>query len=68
VRYVTPQTVREFLTAHPDRPALFLLELTGGDVTALHQDSLRALRQFGYCAARGFSCPDTGWLTVLTRC
>jgi 4-amino-4-deoxy-L-arabinose transferase-like glycosyltransferase len=66
-QYVTPQAVRGFLRAHPDRPGLFLLELTGGDVPALHQDSLRAFRQFGYCAARIFSYPDTGWLTVLTR-
>ena len=68
VQYVTPQAVRGFLRAHPNRPAVFLLELTGGDVTALHQDSLRTLRQFGYCATREFSYPDTGWLTVLTRC
>jgi 4-amino-4-deoxy-L-arabinose transferase-like glycosyltransferase len=68
VEYVTPQAVRGFLRAHPRSPAVFLLELTGGDVTALHQDSLRTLRQFGYCATRRFSYPDTGWLTVLTRC
>jgi hypothetical protein len=64
---VTPATVDAFLRAHSRSPAVFLLELTGGDVTALHRASLRTLGQFGYCAARTFSYPGTGRLTVLTR-
>ena len=54
-----------FLRAHPHRPAVFLLELTGGGVA--HRDSLRTLRGFGYCATRAFSYPETGRLTMLTR-
>jgi 4-amino-4-deoxy-L-arabinose transferase-like glycosyltransferase len=65
VLYVTPAAVGAFLRAHPHSPAVFLLELTGGD--GAHRDSLRTLRQFGYCATRGFSYADTGRLTMLTR-
>jgi hypothetical protein len=65
VLYVTPAAVDAFLRAHPHSPAVFLLELTGGD--AAHRDSLRTLRGLGYCAARAFSYADTGRLTMLTR-
>lgn len=65
VVYVTPAAVDAFLRAHPHSPAVFLLELAGGDVA--HRESLRTLRRFGYCATRVFSYPDTGRLTMLTR-
>jgi 4-amino-4-deoxy-L-arabinose transferase-like glycosyltransferase len=63
--YVTPATVDAFFRAHPHGPAVFLLELSGGEVS--HRESLRTLRLFGYCATRKFSYPDTGRLTMLTR-
>lgn len=62
---ITPAAVDALFHAHPHSPAVFLLELAGSG--PLHTESLRTLRQFGYCATRSFSYPGTGRLTVLTR-
>jgi len=63
--YVTPSAVGALFRAHPHSLAVFLLELSGGEVS--HRESLRTLRRLGYCVSRKFSYPDTGRLTMLTR-
>jgi hypothetical protein len=68
VIHVTPGAVDRFLAAHPHSPAVFLLEYNvpgGAFPRPLHQESLRTLRQFGYCPTREVRYPDTGRLTVL---
>jgi hypothetical protein len=68
VIYVTPGAVDRFLAVHPRSPVVFLLEYNisgGGFPPALHQESLRTLRRFGYCPTRQVSYPNTGHLTIL---
>lgn len=73
VAYVTPGAVGRFLSAHPGSPAIFLLEFNlpgngsggGGFPRWAHQESLRTLRRFGYCAVSDIAYPITGHLTVL---
>jgi hypothetical protein len=70
VLFVTPAAVGRFLAAHPHSPAIFLLELNlpgGAFPPALHEESLRTLRRFGYCPAREFAYAVTGHMTVLDR-
>ena len=65
---VTPGAVEAFLARHRGSPQVFLLELVIPGNTfprSLHQQSLRTLRQFGYCPTRDFTYPVTGRLTVL---
>ena len=75
---VTPRAVRRFLTRHPASPVIFLWEYiaTGAwtrDVPgktfppALYLQSVRTLRQFGYCPVSDTGFPITGHLTVLSR-
>jgi hypothetical protein len=66
---VTPATVGNFLAAHPHSQAIFLLELRlpDGNPPALHEESLRTLRRFGYCPTREIAYPVTGDMTVLDR-
>lgn len=68
---VTPGAVEPFLAGHPRSPVVFLLEYNVPGNTfprSLHLQSLRTLRGFGYCPARGFAYPITGHLTVLQAC
>jgi 4-amino-4-deoxy-L-arabinose transferase-like glycosyltransferase len=67
---VTPEAVRAFLAAHPHARTIFLLELelTDGLPKALHDQSVRTLRLYGYCAARRtMFYPALGDLTVLHK-
>jgi hypothetical protein len=75
---VTPAAVHRFLTRHPGSPAIFLFEYVAPgawtrDVPGktfppgLRQQSLRTLRQFGYCPVSDIGFPITGHLTVLSR-
>jgi hypothetical protein len=76
---VTPAAVDRFLTGHPGSPVIFLFEYVAPgawthDVPGktfppgLHQQSLRTLRQFGYCPVSDIGFPITGHLTVLRAC
>jgi hypothetical protein len=75
---VTPRAVHRFLTRHAASPVIFLWEYiaTGAwthDVPgktfppALYQQSVRTLRQFGYCPVSDTEFSITGHLTVLSR-
>jgi hypothetical protein len=75
---VTPRAVRRFLTRHAASPVIFLWEYVAPgawtrDVPgktfppALYQQSVRTLRQFGYCPVSDTGFPITGHLTVLSR-
>jgi len=70
VVYVTPPAVARFLAAHPGSPVVFLLEYDVPGATFprwLHEESLRTLRQYGYCAAREIPLRYTGALTIARR-
>jgi hypothetical protein len=70
VFYVTPRAVARFLAAHPGRPEVFLLEYDVPGATFprwLHEDSLRTLARYGYCAAREIPLRYTGALTIVRR-
>jgi hypothetical protein len=70
VAFVQPDAVDQFLAAHADSPAVFLLEYdaSGGLFPqSTHRESLSTLRRFGYCPERDIALPDTGELTVLGR-
>jgi hypothetical protein len=75
---VTPRAVRRFLARHPASPVIFLWEyIATGPWTrdvpgktfppALYQQSVRTLRQFGYCPVSDTGFSITGHLTVLSR-
>jgi 4-amino-4-deoxy-L-arabinose transferase-like glycosyltransferase len=75
---VTPRAVRRFLTRHAASPVIFLFEYVASgawtrDVPgktfppAFHQQSLRTLRQFGYCPVSDVGFSITGHLTILSR-
>jgi hypothetical protein len=76
---VTPGSVRRFLAGHRENPVIFLFEYVAPgawtrDVAGKtfppgqHQQSLRTLRQFGYCPVSDIGFPITGHLTVLRVC
>lgn len=70
VGYVTPRAVARFLAAHPGSPVVFLLEYDVPGATFprwAHQQSLRTLRQYGYCSARQIPLRYTGALTIVRR-
>jgi hypothetical protein len=70
VFYVTPAALHRFLAAHPASPAIFLFEFFmpwGAPSAPLHQQSLRTLREFGYCPTRQITYQVTGQLTMLIR-
>jgi hypothetical protein len=70
VFYVTPRAVARFLAAHPGSPEVFLLEYDVPGATFpgwLHQDSLRTLARYGYCAAHEIPLRYTGALTIVRR-
>ena len=70
VFYVTPRAVERFLTAHPSSPVVFLLEYDVPGATFprwLHQESLRTLARYGYCAAHEIPLRYTGALTIVRR-
>ena len=75
---VTPRAVHRFLTRHAASPVVFLWEYVAPgawtrDVPgktfppALYQQSVRTLRQFGYCPVSDIGFPITGHLTVLSQ-
>jgi hypothetical protein len=79
VFHVTPGAVRRFLAGHPGSPVIFLFEYAAPgawthDVPGktfppgLHRQSLRTLRQFGYCPVSDTGFAITGHLTVLRTC
>jgi hypothetical protein len=70
VFYVTPAAVTRLLASHPGAPAIFLMEFYmpwGTPSPALHRQSLRTLRRFGYCPASETTYAATGQLTVLLK-
>ena len=70
VFYVTPHAVARFLAAHQGSPVVFLLEydVPGAKFPRfLHQESLRTLARYGYCAAREIPLRYTGALTIVRR-
>ena len=67
---VTPPAVARFLAAHPGSRVVFLLEYLVPGATfpqSLHEESLRTLARYGYCAAREIPLPYTGALTIVRR-
>jgi hypothetical protein len=67
---VTPGAVARFLAEHAGGRDVFLLEYKlPGDTFPrwAHQQSLRTLRQYGYCSAREIPLRYTGALTILNR-
>jgi hypothetical protein len=70
VYYVTPRAVARFLAAHPGSQVIFLLEYDVHVATFppwAHEQSVRTLRQYGFCSAREIRLRYTGALTVVRR-
>ncbi|HEY2508625.1 MAG TPA: hypothetical protein VGI58_19060 [Streptosporangiaceae bacterium] len=71
VVHLTPGAVDRFLATHRGSPAIYLLELNPPSsrprfpTPSVHQQSLTALRQFGYCPVSETKYRGTGFLTVL---
>jgi hypothetical protein len=70
VAYVTPRAVDRFLAAHPRSQVVYLLEydVPGAKFPRrVHEESLRTIRQFGFCSAREIPLTYTGALTIVRR-
>jgi hypothetical protein len=70
VRSLTPASIGAFLAAHRRSQTIFVLELVQPDgiPESLHRQSMRTLRQYGYCPVhKGDSYPQLGDLTVVHK-